>query len=151
MRSAAIQSLEVRIKSIWDELMSLKSRQNIGARGLNVPSATKDFTGTDTNAYPDAREITAKIEVHFYTNKPINFPPFALLAYEPTDNFKAGRGHASSYWYEPEISNVEDGHISWVISSSYNVDNDYAVGRTYNIDVQVFSLLEGYILIEKIL
>ena len=142
------EDITEKVDSIWKELNALKSQQNIGASGLRVPAANADFQGRDTSPYPDAREITAIVRVHFYAD--VDFPPLALCAYVPEDIFDAGYQHAVSYWFDPQIDILEPGHIAWTISSSYNVDYGYAVGRTYIIDASIFSLLEGTATIERI-
>lgn len=137
-----------KVDYIWKELNALKSTQNVGGRGLNVPSAVGDFDGQDQGP-GDAEVITVVVRVHFYTTDDIGFPPFALCAYQAEDVFKSST--ATGFWFDAEIENVENNHISWTISSSYDIAYGQPEGRTYFLEVQIFSLVQGRVYIERVL
>lgn len=136
-------NISARVKAITDELMAMKSLQNMGVHGLKTPSASASWSGFQSGGYSAISPIK-KWVVTFTPNVALNSPPFATLAYSYTDD------SVRKFWYKAWIANISASKIEWSISSRFNNFSERN-GRNVTINAQVISLVAGTLQITEVL
>lgn len=130
-------SVSERVKAITDELRALKSKQNMGGYGMNVPSASASYRAGFT--FQD--NVGGVLHFRFTIDNPSNNTPIAFLAFNyDYDNTGSG-GLPFAYFAPPSISTLTSSTITWdsICLAGY-VDG---VSGYLNIEAQVFSIVSG--------
>lgn len=145
-----------RTKAITDELRALKSSQALSSNGANLPAVVGDYSGSDTNRYPDMREITFGLRVTYTPSEDIDFVPLAQCAYREYEQYIYHPSDpVTSYWAEPIIESISGNRISWLIYSAYDVDYSWieagTVGRNIELDINIFSMVRGTITTARVI
>ena len=124
-------SLAERTKAITDELHAMKSLQNMGGLGLQVPAAYADWRGTLTK--PDAYS-PQNLYFRFTPRQPNGYTPLAFLAV----NWEYPSGMIDRVM-PPIVTSSSANSITW------RVPFDWANGMslTFTVEAQVISMLEG--------
>lgn len=120
-----------RAKAITNELMALKSLQNIGALGLKTPSAIKDWQGNVASTSTSSGHIPAYIYFRFTPDSTPTFTPLAYLGFDY--DFSTG----TNAMFPAAVVSSSSSQITW--RSAYETNS----AATLTIEAQVFSFITG--------
>lgn len=131
--------LAQRTKAITDELHALKSKQNLGGYGLEVPSASASYRGRFS--FQDG--IGGTLHFRFTIDSPADNAPIAFLAFNyDYDNVN---GLPFAFFAPPTVSTLTSSTIVWdslCLGGYVDGSSGYL-----NIEAQVFSIVSGELVI----
>ena len=130
-----------RTKAITNELNALKSKQNMGGYGMEVPSASASYRANFTFQ----NNIGGTIHFRFTVDNPSSNTPIAFLAFNYDYENTGDDGLPFAYFAPPTISTLSPSTIVWdsLCLAGY-VDG---VTGYLNIEAQVFSIVSGVLTI----
>lgn len=147
-----------KVDRVWKELNAMKSKQSMSHKDLSIPAVVGNYSGSDTRPSPQITEMTFILRV---TYKPlislnVSYPPLAQCAYREYERYIHHPDiPMESFWSEPIIESISGNSISWLIHSGYFCDYEWieagTIGRNIQLDIQIFSPVQGTITTTRVL